>query len=256
MSFADRFAGDVEEPEPPPEPVFHERPEWLGPPDGELGAVPLARILARSESGVVALSHAVAYSNGVTFELLARVDGLSHVESSRIFHEQHLPQLDPDELPDAFLRVGVELPGGARVSNLGGRPFGSAEDAPARPVLFQQGGGGGMSGPSSVTMKPGYWLWPLPGEGTLRLVVEWPVAGIALAESELDGTAIAAAAANVLRLWDEDEHGGATAGGWVRSSAQYAVASSAESSDTVEVPVAELRALEAKLRRLRRGGGE
>ena len=54
------------------------QPEWLGPPAGELGGVvPLGLVLARSELGVVALSHAIAYSTGVAFDLVAQAGGLT-----------------------------------------------------------------------------------------------------------------------------------------------------------------------------------
>ena len=64
-----------EEAEPWARPV---QPEWLGPPAGELGGVvPLGLVLARSELGVVALSHAIAYSTGVAFDLVAQAGGLT-----------------------------------------------------------------------------------------------------------------------------------------------------------------------------------
>jgi len=41
-------------------------PPWFGPPNDELGVVvPLGLVIARSENGVVALSHATVYSTGL-----------------------------------------------------------------------------------------------------------------------------------------------------------------------------------------------
>jgi hypothetical protein len=50
-------------------------------------------------------------------------------------------------------------------------------------------------------MQPGFWLWPVPPPGTLRVSCEWPLLGIALATVELDGSALARAAAAATKLW-------------------------------------------------------
>jgi hypothetical protein len=137
VSFGDLFARDFVEPEPQP-PVEHEQPEWLGPPSSELGvAVSLGLVLARSQRGVVALSHALVHSNGVQFQLVGHVGGLEPGRSNLIFHEQHAGRMGQGELPDGFLRFGLELPDGRRVSNLDeqGWRTGAAADGPSGPVL-------------------------------------------------------------------------------------------------------------------------
>ncbi len=136
MSFGDLFPVDPPEPEPEPA-IQHEQPEWFGPPSGELPvAVPLGVVLGRSPRGVVALSHALVHSTGVQFQVVAHVDGLRAGESNMIFHEQHAGRMGLPEPPRGFLRFGIELPDGARVSNLseGGRRRSPAEEATG-PVL-------------------------------------------------------------------------------------------------------------------------
>ncbi|HEY2938986.1 MAG TPA: hypothetical protein VGJ27_04170 [Gaiellaceae bacterium] len=203
MSFTEVFGfAEGGEPEKPGEPL---RPPWLGPPDDELGvAIPEGIVLARSEHGAIGLSHAIAHPSGVVFEFLAQARGLTHAQANRLFHEQHTFG-DDEELLDGFLRLGMELPSGARVSNLGGRRAHrkamSADEEPEGPFLFPHAGGGGMSGGDRVVMHPAYWLWPLPESGPLRISCEWPVVEIALTTVEINGGALVAAAANSTKLW-------------------------------------------------------
>jgi hypothetical protein len=189
------FDGDEEQPE------EHEQPIWLGPPDDELGvATPLRVIVGRSERAAVAVTHAMSYSNGLTLSIVAQARNLDRRIARTLFHEQHPFELGEEELPDAFLRLGVELPGGAKASNIGGRrPWG--EEQPEPPVFIHRGGGGGHGRRDRVTMHHEYWLWPLPQSGPIRVSCEWPLVGIALSTAEIDGAALVEAAAHVVPLW-------------------------------------------------------
>ena len=180
-------------------------PPWFGPPGDELGAVvPLGLVVGRSESGVVALPHATVYSTGLAFDVLAAARGLSNAQSNRLFHEQHLFEED-EEPPSGFLRIGLELPGGARVSNLGGRmhrrQFMKPDEEPDFPVFLEHGCGGGSSGRGRVSLHPAFWLWPIPGPGTLRVFCEWPVVEIPLSTVKVEGAVLAEAATQVAPLW-------------------------------------------------------
>lgn len=153
-------------------------PPWIGPPEDELGAVvPLALVVGRSEKGVVALRHAAVYSTGVTFSFVALARGIDPRQSSRLIREQHA--FDAEEPSEYFLRIGLELPDGNRVSNLGvrrGPPGGwaSLDEAPSGPVFFEHGGGGSSGGGGRVSTSPSFWLWPLPESGTIRVFCEGP----------------------------------------------------------------------------------
>ena len=198
MSFVDVFGLPEEEPE---ERQTWVSPPWFGPPDSEVGVVvALNLVLARSDAAVVVLPFATAYSTGIGFELHAQARGLEPRDTQRLFHEQHLPP--GTEPSDALLRVGVQLPSGERVSNLGGRrPWHDVETPPPGSVLMQHGGGGGTSGNDAVLMRPGFWLWPLPDTGTLRLSCEWPIVGIPLTTVELDTAPLLEASQNANYLW-------------------------------------------------------
>jgi hypothetical protein len=200
VSFTDVFAVPPED-EPEAEQQAWTAPAWFGPPESEL-AVPVALgvVVGRSDRAVVAASHAFAYSTGIAFELLA-VARVPEREVHRIFHEQH--GIAGDDLSPAFLRVGMELADGTRVSNLGGRRgrHHDPERPPEGSVLSQHGGGGGTGGSGSVTMRPGFWLWPLPPDGPLRLSCEWPLVDVPLSTVEIDATALTDAAARATPLW-------------------------------------------------------
>jgi hypothetical protein len=194
------FSWDDDDSESPPE---HRPPTWLGPPEDELGkTIPLDSVIARSEIGVVAVSHAVVYSTGVSFDFVARARGLSPSQANRLFHEQHT--FGEDELPDGLLRIGFELADGRRASNLNWRAQRRlmAPDAePEGPVLMPHAGGGGSAGGGDVSLRPGYWLWPLPPTGPFWISCEWPVVKIPLTTIEIDGDRVVEAAAEHVELF-------------------------------------------------------
>lgn len=199
MSFVERFGlpEPIEPPKRHPAPVL---PEWFGPSEEELGvAVNLGAIVGRSEHGVVALSHAVVYSTGLRLHVVGRARGLERDPVQRLMHQQHLiePGLEPTE---SFLRLGVELPDGTRLSNLGARRP-RFEEEPGGPVFFDNGGGGSSASDDSVHMRQGYWLWPLPQPGPILVSCEWPLVAIALSTVEIDGAPLVAAAERVVTLW-------------------------------------------------------
>lgn len=182
-------------------PEEHVQPVWLGPPEDELGmAAPLNLVVGRSERAVVAVTQSTSFSTGVTLSFLAQARQLDQRTTRTLFHEQHPFAPGEEDLPEGILRLGVELPGGARASNLGSRP--PLEEAdPVRPVFIHRGGGGGRGGHDRVTMQHDYWLWPLPAPGTIFVSCEWPLVGITLSTVELDGAAIVEAAARTVPLW-------------------------------------------------------
>jgi hypothetical protein len=181
-----------------------QRPKWFGPPEHELGkTIPLDRVIAQSEIGVVAVSHAVVYSTGVAFDFVARARGLSQTQANRLFHEQHM--FEEEDLPDSLLRIGFEFADGRRASNLGGwrahRKLMTPGAEPEDPVLMPHAGGGGNSGGGDVSLLPGYWLWPLPPSGPLRIVCEWPIVEIPLTTIEIDGGTLLEAAGQGIDLF-------------------------------------------------------
>jgi hypothetical protein len=49
-----------------------------------------------------------------------------------------------------------------------------------------------------------YWVWPLPPDGPLTFVVEWPAHGVPLTQARVEAAMIRRAAAQDERLWPAD----------------------------------------------------
>jgi len=109
-------------------------------------------------------------------------------------------QLDP-----SLIRFGIQFSDGRKATNLSAwlhfqRP-GGPDAPPEGPVLLAHRGGGGGGG----HWQQWFWAWPLPPEGPLAFVCEWPLADIAETRSEIDSALLRDAAAEVVALWPEAE---------------------------------------------------
>ena len=154
--------------------------------------MPQRVLLARTEDVAVALLDVVAFSTGLEFAVEVRLRELDELSDPFGFHLRHTVR-EGGAIPDEVLRFGFELADGGKATNLGGFP---GPDAPSGPVLMQRGGGGGGR---SWSLR--HWLWPLPPEGPLTVVVEWPRHGIQLTRIEVDGEPLRQAAAMSEALW-------------------------------------------------------
>jgi hypothetical protein len=178
-------------------------------------AVPVSqqRVLARTDNVVVALSDVRAYPAGclLILHIAARRRNLDESRWSDVYDaafEEHrgLRRLRSGELPAELLRVGVQLPDGRRATNVAApilRPSEEDQSPPSGPVLIESGGQGGSGGGDHLRTTRVYWLWPLPPPQPFLLVVEWPVAGVPLTQTELDGAAIVQAARAAEQLWPD-----------------------------------------------------
>ena len=155
----------------------------MGPPDNELPvALPVNALLARTRDAAIAVVGLQVYSTGVGVTLAVRVrervDGL-HGLSELVF--------GPDR---GGLLVGIGLADGRRVAS-GGVPRNDPD------LVWQSSSG--SSGDRTADQE--WWLSPLPPDGPLTFVVRCAELGIEETATELDGTAIRAAAAGVVELW-------------------------------------------------------
>jgi hypothetical protein len=66
-------------------------------------------------------------------------------------------------------------------------------------VLVQRGGSGAGRG-----WDLEFWVWPLPPEGPLAFVCEWPFEGLELQRKEIDAAVIRDAAAKARQLWSQE----------------------------------------------------
>jgi hypothetical protein len=177
-----------------------EQQPWWRPPEDELPAyVPLAERIAVTPRVSVVLLGARVFREGVEFrvdrryrrgELAARDWQLAQWD----FHGP-MARRDPGRL-----RYGLALGDGSKVLlDEPGPGFGT--DRPPAYSLRQVDGSGSGSEHFYRT-EDGLWLWPLPPEGPLELVAEWPTQGIPETRVVLDGGALRELAAKVTRLWE------------------------------------------------------
>ncbi|MFB2599018.1 hypothetical protein ACEXQE_14600 [Herbiconiux sp. P17] len=152
-----------------------------------------------TESVVIALVGAHVYSDGVELLIDRRLrrGRMPAAEWSRVqaeFTGHWAPSPSADRL-----RWGIALGDGQQVV-LDGMRNGLDGDAPAGHSLMLTGGGGGGD-TSFYRMADGLWLWPLPPEGPLEIVLQWPALGIPESRVLLNATAIRALAPAARPLW-------------------------------------------------------
>jgi hypothetical protein len=138
-----------EPPASPPEGVFRavavSPPAWLGPPHNVLpGIAPVELVIARTDETVVALAGVQAYPAGFGFTLCLRLRNVSAPEEQQLPYLLDRAPFEGDPLPDAFFRFGVQFADGRKATNLDRRAY-DPDQEPDRPVLLQQGGGGGAT---------------------------------------------------------------------------------------------------------------
>jgi hypothetical protein len=169
---------DLPAPWPPTE---HRMPAWSrGPVDMVPGVVPVALLVARTDTHAVLVDGLLVYPTGFDFDLAVR----RHPSLGR-----HQP--DPGVWHE--LRLEVRFADGRRADN-GPGPWPSPDDdrPPDPPFLYQS-----VIGPDGGHV----WLWGLPPPGPLTFACQWPAEQISLSEAELDAGLVLAAAARAQTLW-------------------------------------------------------
>jgi hypothetical protein len=147
-------------------------------------AMPLNRLLARSDHAAMAVLGLQVFTTGLSFDLTVRcrpslVEVLGRDVGDLLWGRRG----------EGRLLLGVEFADGRRVTSL--------RDRDDLDVVLQQGGGSG----SQLSADQSWWLNPLPPDGPVRVVARCTELGPAEASVEFDGTAIRRAAADVVTLW-------------------------------------------------------
>ena len=198
----------------PPEAEEPEVPEWFAAPSNVLGAaVPIRLVLAKTSDVAVAVLGGTAYPTGFEFKLVVRSrgnrEGLDDFDPLELHHpfvrRRHGRGRD---IPPELLRFGIEFSDGSKATNLQ-ESWGDPSRQPPSPVLMPGGGGGGAG-----NWETQFWVWPLPPEGPLAFVCEWPASEIPLTRLEVDAALVREAAAQAEILWELDR-GGSSGGSWV-----------------------------------------
>jgi len=191
-------------PEPPPGPP---PPEWVGPPDNELpSSFLLDVVLARTNELAIFAHSGRAYERGFEFALALQ---MRERRDHRMMRWHGGPGATFD---DEVLRFGIAFADGRKATTFDAHQWRADPERPVTPdiVLMQRGGGGGGS---SWDFR--FWAWPLPPEGPLEFVVEWPSEGIALTRVGVDSAVVRDASARAETLWPDAEPRGRS-GAWTR----------------------------------------
>ncbi len=185
----------------------HSMPRWWGPPDDELPVLlPVGEILAATEHVSIALIGAFVHREGVELRIerrLRRRDLPLRAWNDLAGRFAEHGMFGTPEDPTTRLRFGVVLGDGEQV--LDGSPFVPGADPSTPPdghSLMRTGGGGGGGG-RSYSGSDGLWLWPLPPDGPMELVMQWPALGIDETRAVLDGSSIRELAQRAAPLWPD-----------------------------------------------------
>lgn len=186
-------AADPPAPRPP-------SPAWMGPPEGVLpGVVGLEMVLARNARAVVFVGRLAVYPTGLEFEVRVLTAGDELDPSlNGVYHRPGRPRGDNYE---DMLRFGVAFSDGRKATNVAGP--GPNHDEPDSPILMGRGGSG-----SSSEWRQAFWLWPLPPQGELSFVCDWPAAGLPLSQASIDAQAVLDAAGRAQTVFPGQESEG------------------------------------------------
>ena len=161
--------------------------------------VPIGEALAVTDTAAVVVSHARVFRNGVdvVIDRRTRRGGRSRREWEAVQWSPHasFPGNGPDRL-----RYGMALGDGQHLLLDAPSWGGSDQETDSHSLVAT---GGGSSGGREYTVSlDGMWLWPLPPEGPLEIVMQWPAEGIPESRVVLDGGALRARAAESRKLWE------------------------------------------------------
>ena len=191
---------------PEPEETEPERQPWWQAAENELPVLlPVSEILAATDNLALGLFGVAVHSDGVEFRLEGRLrrNGMPMKEWNDLCTDfvGHSPMGGPSH-PSGRLRFGLVLGDGEKVLGDGSPFFGGHDpmSAPTGHSLSRRNGGASGSSHSYMSTER-LWLWPLPPEGPIEFVMQWPALGIDERRVVLDGSAMRTLAARVQRFW-------------------------------------------------------
>jgi hypothetical protein len=167
------------------------------------GTVAFDVVVARSAGAVVALRKIVAYPEYFEFTMEAWVR--QPVRRASLNTRWDFSLLDAMDIhrgsakEPELLRIGLQFPDGGSVSNIDPSWWRVSPDAspPAHGMMARSGEG------SMRHAEQNWRAWPVPDEGTLTVVCEWPAYGIDETRFQLDAPTIQAAAERSQPVWSD-----------------------------------------------------
>jgi hypothetical protein len=155
----------------------------------------IAFVLARTQAAVVAVGGVRSYPHGFEFEVTAMLRDRPRYASLLKAITDPI-SAEATGMTDFFLRIGLRFADGTVVTNASASAY---PDEPSRPrgrvFLFNGGGGNGR------LFRMRFWTWPLPPDGPLLFVCEWPAFNVPESGVEVDSHAILDAAGRAFEPW-------------------------------------------------------
>jgi hypothetical protein len=182
-------------------------PEWAAPPVNSLPSrIGVSSVLATTDDIAVTATGLSVHASGL------------QIDVQWLLRNRHQSRRDWSTLMDRFgggrwgngavdparsIRFGVVLDDGTKVvADVGDAFHDDPAKAPTGPLLTltEQGGSGDDS---YFTTSARLWLWPVPPDGQLELVMTWPEFDVSEARHTFDGHAYSVAARQARPLWGD-----------------------------------------------------
>ena len=107
---------------------------------------------------------------------------------------------EQEEVPDEFLRFGIQFPDGRKVTNLDQPYWDLSPDATQAEYGMESNSGSG----SDTHYTAEWWAWPVPeSSGQLAFVCEWPAYEIPQTRVEIDAELVRDAARRAQPVWSD-----------------------------------------------------
>jgi hypothetical protein len=188
---------------------FDDRPrrpivETSGPGTVSVDSIPTRRVLPglvttrvivfRTEVAVLVLDRFEVYRDIVMLRCNLRLRDYARLPIDGIPLRDSFEWWAGEDPPDEFLRLAIVFSDGSAWSNI---DFVRVDAPPAPGPRFHFGSGGGGGG--SWTMDA--WIEPIPPEGPLTFVAEWPSCGIPETRAMMEASELRQAARLVEEFW-------------------------------------------------------
>lgn len=180
------------------------QPRWWQAPENELPILVAApEILAATEHVAVAVAGVAVYSDGIELRVERRLrrNGVPLKQWNELAGSfmEHMGYGSAN--PEGRFRVGMVLADGTKVTDTS--PFFGGGDPTAEPDGYtltrrEQGGGGG---PHAYSSADHLWLWPLPPDGEIEVVAQWPTFGIGETHVSIDVGAVSDLSTRARPFW-------------------------------------------------------
>jgi hypothetical protein len=181
-------------------------PAWTQPPPAWLpGRLDEAALLARTDEVAIAVTGISVHPSGVAIELqwTLRNPGQGRRAWGALVERFEGGRYRFGAVDDSTgIRFGVQLADGSTaIASMGHGYDGDHDQTPVGPVLtFAPYGSTGDD--RTMTATGALWLWPLPADGPLELVLVWPEFGVPETRHRFDHLSLDAAARRARPLWE------------------------------------------------------